>query len=37
MDALTFAFAGLIAILVLGALASAFGADSREDFAASVR
>ena len=32
MEALTFALIGLVAILLLGALASVFGADSRESF-----
>jgi hypothetical protein len=32
MEALTLALVGLIAILLLGALASVFGADSRESF-----
>ena len=30
MEALTFALAGLVVILALGALASIFGADSRD-------
>jgi hypothetical protein len=32
MEALTFALIGLVAVLLLGALASVFGADSRDGF-----
>ena len=32
MDALTFALAAIVVLALLGALASAFGADSRDGF-----